>query len=163
MRGGVICLHIGFYPAERFEQVLVDQLEQAKGGHGRAQQHHGRHKSHHLPAIQHKSQPQQHHNKRLIGAQGGMVYLGGHGFCATCPSRNGGHNHHFIPLRQWGFGSLQIADVLLVDIHIDKTAERVALKQVLAQLGVLRRQMSQCCADGRAINHNTGLAANIRP
>src|SRR5579864_8572470 len=62
---------------------------------------------------------------------------------------DGGHDADRVALLHGSFFSLQIANVLIVDVDVDEAAQAAIVGvQMLLQVAELRRERIQCVADG---------------
>src|ERR1700690_4542572 len=78
------------------------------------------------------------------------------------PSRNRRHYRNVITVFHRGCVLLQVADVFVVEVHVDEGAElAVVVIKMTAQVGVLGDESAEGLADGRAADVNSRLFPGV--
>src|SRR5215208_8352003 len=79
-------------------------------------------------------------------------------------SGDGGDDGELVALGDLGVGAVEVADVLVSLVHVDERAEpAVAGVEVLSEVRVLGRQVTERLAGGRAADLHLGVARGVLP
>jgi hypothetical protein len=77
-------------------------------------------------------------------------------------ARDGGNDAQFVPCGDRGCEVVEVADVLVVEVDVDESAELCTFEDTLLQLRELRPEVTEDLADRGTLGFDHILAAGVR-